>query len=238
MTITLHDVELILGVPAYGLVVDSRLSREQLLRLVQDDMGLALTGGLGFNVAELHAVATRLNAIYSTSWVADSSVIRVATLFLPDYGHCCRLRVLLGGVDISVLSDPYIQQFPMLGYKNGNKLLDIRLRLDVMTADEVRWVPYKMQEIWACWVSTWHDFIAYFDCVEPYMPDRILRQFGHLRIQNPGNIHSGFRLPVAPVMPSQALFDLIAREASREDLQDNELGCTVRDLLRKHYRAP
>ncbi|KAI5656443.1 hypothetical protein M9H77_25236 [Catharanthus roseus] len=27
----------------------------------------------------------------------------------------------------------------MLGYKNENKLLDIRLRLDVMTADEVRW---------------------------------------------------------------------------------------------------
>ncbi|KAI5664925.1 hypothetical protein M9H77_24248 [Catharanthus roseus] len=38
-------------------------------------------------------------------------------------------------VDISVLFD------------NENKLLDIRLRLDVMTADEVRWVLYRMQEI-------------------------------------------------------------------------------------------
>ncbi|KAI5678289.1 hypothetical protein M9H77_09239 [Catharanthus roseus] len=62
-----------------------------------------------------------------------------------------------------------------LGYKNENKLLDIRLRLDMMTADEVRWIPYRTQGIWACWVSTWHGFIAYFDCVEPYMPDRVLR---------------------------------------------------------------
>ncbi|KAI5648653.1 hypothetical protein M9H77_34658 [Catharanthus roseus] len=32
---------------------------------------------------------------------------------------------------------PYILQYSMLGYKNENKLLDIRLRLDLMTADEV-----------------------------------------------------------------------------------------------------
>ncbi|KAI5674340.1 hypothetical protein M9H77_14704 [Catharanthus roseus] len=32
---------------------------------------------------------------------------------------------------------PYIQQFPMLGYKNENKQLDIRLRLEVMTVDEL-----------------------------------------------------------------------------------------------------
>ncbi|KAI5657806.1 hypothetical protein M9H77_26599 [Catharanthus roseus] len=222
MTVTLYDVELILGVPAYSSVVDSRLSREQLLWLVQDDLGLALTGGLGFNAAELHAIAT-----------IHSSAIRVATLFLPDYGHCCRMQVLLGGMDISVLSDVCTT-----GYENENILLDIRLRLDVMTADEVRWVSYRMQEIRTCWVSTWHGFIIYFDCVEPYMPDRVLRQFSHPRIQNLGNIPSGFRLPVALVMPPQALLDLIAREASREDLQDSELGCTVPDLLRKYYRAP
>ncbi|KAI5658460.1 hypothetical protein M9H77_27253 [Catharanthus roseus] len=69
---------------------------------------------------------------------------------------------------------PYIQQYPM-GYKNEHKLLDIRLRLDMMTADEVRWTPYRMQEIRDCWISTRHGFIAYFDCVEPYMPDRLVR---------------------------------------------------------------
>ncbi|KAI5650229.1 hypothetical protein M9H77_36234 [Catharanthus roseus] len=49
---------------------------------------------------------------------------------------------------------PYIQQYPMLGYKNENKLLDIRLRLDLMVAEEVLWTQYMTQEIRACWVST------------------------------------------------------------------------------------
>ncbi|KAI5668659.1 hypothetical protein M9H77_18512 [Catharanthus roseus] len=35
-----------------------RLSREQLIRVVQQNLGLGLTGGLGFNALELHAVAT------------------------------------------------------------------------------------------------------------------------------------------------------------------------------------
>ncbi|KAI5683482.1 hypothetical protein M9H77_04710 [Catharanthus roseus] len=66
---------------------------------------------------------------------------------------------------------PYMQMFPMIGYKNESKLLDICLRLDMMTADEIRWIPYRTQDVRDCWVSTWHGFIAYFDCVEPYMPD-------------------------------------------------------------------
>ncbi|KAI5671379.1 hypothetical protein M9H77_11743 [Catharanthus roseus] len=61
----------------------------------------------------------------------------------------------------------------MLGYKTEHKLLDICLRLDMMSTDEVRWTAYRLQEIRDCWVSMWHDFIIYFDCVEPYMPDRI-----------------------------------------------------------------
>ncbi|KAI5656731.1 hypothetical protein M9H77_25524 [Catharanthus roseus] len=55
---------------------------------------------------------------------------------------CRSCYMALTGMDISVLSD------------NENKLVDIRLRLDMMTADEVRWIPYKTQEIRACWVST------------------------------------------------------------------------------------
>ncbi|KAI5670620.1 hypothetical protein M9H77_10984 [Catharanthus roseus] len=58
---------------------------------------------------------------------------------------------------------PYILQYPMLDSKNESKLLDIRLRLDLMTADEVRWTLYRTQENRASWVSTWHGFIAYFD---------------------------------------------------------------------------
>ncbi|KAI5680994.1 hypothetical protein M9H77_02221 [Catharanthus roseus] len=139
-----------------------------------------------------------------------------------------------------------------------------------MTADEVLWTPYKTQEIWAYWVSTWHGFIAYFDCVEPYMPDKALwleapshllteswtsvpvilpssctddymewfLSRSHPRIQNPANIPHGFHVPIASTMPAQALLDLIARESTREDVDERERLHMVVDLLRRHYRTP
>ncbi|KAI5659525.1 hypothetical protein M9H77_28318 [Catharanthus roseus] len=76
------------------------------------------------------------------------------------------------------LCKPYVLRFAMLDHKIENKLIDLRIRLDMMTADEVRWTPYRSNEITDIWVSTYHGMIAYFDCVEPYMPDRVVRQFG------------------------------------------------------------
>ncbi|KAI5683192.1 hypothetical protein M9H77_04420 [Catharanthus roseus] len=67
---------------------------------------------------------------------------------------------------------PYIQQYPMLGYKTEHKLLDIQLQLDMMSTEKVRWTSYRLQEIRDCWVYTWHRFIAYFDVIESYMTDR------------------------------------------------------------------
>ncbi|KAI5659503.1 hypothetical protein M9H77_28296 [Catharanthus roseus] len=62
------------------------------------------------------------------------------------------------------LCKPYIQRFATLGHKSEHKLIDLRIRLDMMTADEVRWTPYKPEEI-----------------TDPYMPDRIVRQFGRVQ---------------------------------------------------------
>ncbi|KAI5658698.1 hypothetical protein M9H77_27491 [Catharanthus roseus] len=76
------------------------------------------------------------------------------------------------------LCKPHIQRFVMLGHKMENKLIDLSIRLDTMTADEVRWTPYRCDEITDVWVSMYHGMIAYFDCVEPYMSDRVVRQFG------------------------------------------------------------
>ncbi|KAI5676088.1 hypothetical protein M9H77_07038 [Catharanthus roseus] len=153
----------------------------------------------------------------------------------------------------------------MLGYKNEHKLLDIRLRLDMMTADEVIWTPYKMQEIQDCWASTWHGFIAYFDCVEPYMPDKAPSHLlteswtsitaippssctedymdwflssSHPRIQNPSNILRGFHLPVDPLITAKALLDLVTSEASREDIGKEKRLDRVLDLLRRYRLAP
>ncbi|KAI5667256.1 hypothetical protein M9H77_17109 [Catharanthus roseus] len=173
---------------------------------------------------------------------------------------------------------PYIQQFPMLGYKNENKLLDIRLRLDVMTADETYMPdrilrqfgsrqcipahPIQPQEarrppnnrmyvlrntfVEALWLEapshllteTWTSVPAIppSSCTDGFMGWYLPRS--NPRIQNPGNIPSGFHILVTPVTPPQALLDLIAREAIQEDLEDCAFRRTVRDLLRKHYRAP
>ncbi|KAI5654119.1 hypothetical protein M9H77_31306 [Catharanthus roseus] len=115
----------------------------------------------GFNALEFHAVATSRQTSYShqelVGWwsLLEVWIYLYFPMFTPPFRHSpegCK---------------PYIQMFPTIGYKNESKLLDIRLRLDMMTADEVRWILYRSQDVRDCWVSTWHGFIAYFDCVEP-----------------------------------------------------------------------
>ncbi|KAI5649759.1 hypothetical protein M9H77_35764 [Catharanthus roseus] len=172
--------------------------------------------------------------------------------------------------------------FPTIGYKNESKLLDIRLSLDMMTADEVRWIPYMTQDVLL------RQF-GFRQCIPPYpiqsrearrppnnrmfilrntfvealwleAPSHLLTESWtsvpaipassytddymdwylpctHSRIQNPGNILSGYNVPGAPAMPSKALLDLIARESHRQDIDGNEFRRRVRDLLRKHYIA-
>ncbi|KAI5668062.1 hypothetical protein M9H77_17915 [Catharanthus roseus] len=130
-----------------------------------------------------------------------------------------------------------------------------------MTADEVLWTPYKTQEIQACWVSTWYGFIAYFDCVEPYMPDRALwlEAPSHLLIESWTSVstiplssctddymdwffhrsHPRIQDPSniprrfhVPVASAMPPQALFDLIAQRERLH------TVVDLLRRHYRAP
>ncbi|KAI5681575.1 hypothetical protein M9H77_02803 [Catharanthus roseus] len=62
-----------------------------------------------------------------------------------------------------------------IGHKSEHKLIDLHIRLDMMTADNVRWILYGPEEITDVWVSTWHGMIAYFDYVVPYMLDRVFR---------------------------------------------------------------
>ncbi|KAI5671370.1 hypothetical protein M9H77_11734 [Catharanthus roseus] len=46
--------------------------------------------------------------------------------------------------------NPYMQMFPQIGYKSESKLLNIRLRLYMMTGDEVQWMPYRTQDVCNC----------------------------------------------------------------------------------------
>ncbi|KAI5676114.1 hypothetical protein M9H77_07068 [Catharanthus roseus] len=138
---------------------------------------------------------------------------------------------------------PYMQMFPQIGYKSESKLLDIRLRLDMMTANEVRWMPYRTQD--ALWLEapshlltktrTSVPAILASSCTDDYLDWYLLRT--HPRIQNPGNIPNGYNIPVAPAMPPQTLLDMIARKCHRQDISGDEFRHRVRDLLRVHYKA-
>ncbi|KAI5672551.1 hypothetical protein M9H77_12915 [Catharanthus roseus] len=209
--VTLHYVELILGGPAYGKAVDLHYSRDQLIAVVQSDLGLAFTGG-GINEQELFDVAT-------DPWSKLSSSDKAA----------CYIQYLLSS---SLFTD-----------KSGNiapsKLwplawIYIYFPMFAPTVRPVRWTPYKLQEIQDIWVSTWHGFMAYFDCVEAYMIDRVV---SHPRIQNPMNIPCGFHVPVDPPMPVSAFMDLIAREVHRDDVEKEEKYDKIADLVKQHYRS-
>ncbi|KAI5664596.1 hypothetical protein M9H77_23919 [Catharanthus roseus] len=94
-----------------------------------DSQARPLASSSGFNASELHAVATSRQ----TSQSHQAWIYLYFPMFAPPFRHS------------SEGCKHYIQMFPTIGYKNENKLLDIRLRLDMMTADEVRWIPYRTQ---------------------------------------------------------------------------------------------
>ncbi|KAI5654362.1 hypothetical protein M9H77_31549 [Catharanthus roseus] len=122
---------------------------------------------------------SRSRYVSLTGWTpSDSAVVQLAGETRLSHLRSCMFQhpnssLLSAFVERAGarLCKSYIQRFAMLGHKTENKLIDLHIRLDTMTADEVRWTPYKSDEISDLWVSTYHGMIAYFDCVEPYMPD-------------------------------------------------------------------
>ncbi|KAI5676391.1 hypothetical protein M9H77_07341 [Catharanthus roseus] len=99
------------------------------------------------------------------------------------------------------LCRPHIQRFAMLGHKTENKLIDLRIRLDTMTADETN-IPV----------------IPPSRCTDDYMPWFLSRT--HLSIQNPDRLPRSVQLPtIAPITP-HVLLDMVARELDRDDIND------------------
>ncbi|KAI5681037.1 hypothetical protein M9H77_02264 [Catharanthus roseus] len=123
---------------------------------------------------------------------------------------------------------PYMQMFPQVDYKSERKLLDIRLRLDLMTADEAP--SHLLTETWTSVPA-----IPASSCTDTYLDWYLPRT--HPSIQNPGNIPIGYNVPVAPAMPPQALLDMIVRGCHRQDISSEEFHHRGRDLLRVHYNA-
>ncbi|KAI5672127.1 hypothetical protein M9H77_12491 [Catharanthus roseus] len=133
----------------------------------------------------------------------------------------------------------YIQQFPMLGHKTEHKLLDIRLRLDMMSTDKARRPEnnkmyvvrnFFMEALWLeapshLLTETWTSVPAIppSTCTEDYM-DRFLPRT-QPRIQNPINV------------PASAIMDMIAREVHQDDAGKEEKYDRIADLVNWHYRS-
>ncbi|KAI5656937.1 hypothetical protein M9H77_25730 [Catharanthus roseus] len=204
------DPELI---PSYGGHVAGQIWRGQDRGLLKcRSRYMALTG---FNALELHAVATSRQ----TSQSHQAWIYLYFPMFAPPFRHSpkgCK---------------PYMQMFPQVGHKSERKLLDIRLKLDLMTADEcIPAYPIQPREarrlpnnrmyvlrntfVEALWLE------APSSCTDDYLDWYLPRS--HPRIQNPGNIPIGYNVPVAPAMPPQVLLDIIARECHRQDISSKE----------------
>ncbi|KAI5650465.1 hypothetical protein M9H77_36470 [Catharanthus roseus] len=91
----------------------------------------------------------------------------------------------------------------------------------------------KQQDVRETWTSD--PAIPPSACTDDYMQWFLPRS--DPRIRNPLNISRRFHVPVDPPMPPQALLDLVAREARREDAGKEEKFDRIADLLLRHYRA-
>ncbi|KAI5658558.1 hypothetical protein M9H77_27351 [Catharanthus roseus] len=98
MTVTLHDIELILGVPAYGNIVDHHYSREQLIAVIQSNLRI-IDSNIGINGQDLVLVAKSPDSGLSTKqraacYVFGNIVLAIlATLaFQSDQLLTCSLQ--------------------------------------------------------------------------------------------------------------------------------------------------
>ncbi|KAI5657304.1 hypothetical protein M9H77_26097 [Catharanthus roseus] len=126
----IHRVQSLSLHTAYILLVLHGMDRSELFRVVQSDLSITCSGG-GINTQELAQVAEDPDkGLFPEVWIYMYFLMFV--IAVRAGAKSCKL---------------YIQGYPMLGHKSKHKLLDIHLRLDVMSADEVRWTPYKPSEI-------------------------------------------------------------------------------------------
>ncbi|KAI5657905.1 hypothetical protein M9H77_26698 [Catharanthus roseus] len=82
---------------------------------------------------------SRSRYVSLTGWTPSDPAVTWIYLYFPMFAPPVRAGARL--------CKPYIQRFAMLGHKTENKLIDLRIRLDTMTVDEVRWTSYRSDEI-------------------------------------------------------------------------------------------
>ncbi|KAI5653917.1 hypothetical protein M9H77_31104 [Catharanthus roseus] len=121
------------------------------------------------------------------------------------------------------LCKPHIQRFAMLGHKMENKLIDLRIHLDTMTADKA---PSHLLN------STWTSIPTIYPsrCTDDYIPWFLPRT--HPRNQNLDRLPRGIQLPIiAPITP-HVLLDMVARELDHDDIDDATKVSRASDMIK------
>ncbi|XP_021775246.1 protein MAIN-LIKE 1-like [Chenopodium quinoa] len=77
--------------------------------------------------------------------------------------------------------------------KSMERLLTFRARLDHLTDNEVNWLPYRVDPARRVLATLFISCIQYRSIIEPYMPDRVVRQLGYVQ-----------GIPQAIIMPEKA----------------------------------
>ncbi|KAI5654837.1 hypothetical protein M9H77_32024 [Catharanthus roseus] len=125
----------------------------------------------------------------------------------------------------------YIQRFAILGHKTEHKLIDIRIRPDLMTTDEVRWTPYRPEEITdTVWVDSMHSNSSYSPSGTPFMARGTFSSADGDMYQCP----CCTTLSVHKRLHALVFVDMISREVNTDDVDsDTKIG-RISDMLKKY----
>ncbi|KAI5649672.1 hypothetical protein M9H77_35677 [Catharanthus roseus] len=219
------DPELI---PSYGgmwldrygvdriVTVDLHLLRDQLVVVIQSNLGLAFIVG-GINGQELFDVATSRRSTISSidratcyiQYLLGSSLVTDKSVnIVPS-----RLWPLVK--DVRLAKKQYIPTHPIRSQearRSSNNRMYVVRNLFV----EALWLEALSHLLTEIWTSV------------PAIPSNACTDV---------NIPRGFHVPVDPPMPNRALLDLISHEARREDTGKVEKFDRIADLLSRHYRG-
>ncbi|XP_012853785.1 PREDICTED: uncharacterized protein LOC105973309 [Erythranthe guttata] len=88
-------------------------------------------------------------------------------------------------VNAHVTGEPWCKRWQVIHHipKDEDILVDYRRRLDSMRPSDVNWTPFGLKVASEVGKTVHHGTIRWMDTVEPYMPDRVLRQFGFRQIK-------------------------------------------------------
>ncbi|XP_012827786.1 PREDICTED: serine/threonine-protein phosphatase 7 long form homolog [Erythranthe guttata] len=88
-------------------------------------------------------------------------------------------------VNAHVTGEPWCKRWQVIHHipKDEDILVDYRRRLDSMRPSDVNWTPFGLEVASEVGKTVHHGTIRWMDTVEPYMPDRVLRQFGFRQIK-------------------------------------------------------